>query len=206
MSQSESNNGNQAPALLESQLATVLHISEPGDECFQAEASPTPSGEPATLEEDRDDRIMEPHEVVLSTESRAVQKMGTHQLIPKTLASRPKNRYHTTVVTFPVRLEKSSGDSSGESHSRHSAQVPDVPWEDYDSDGDGFDLRRNRRNRSYRAAVTSLDVEAMMSAERAPVSTLKSVNEVRASSPGPSHTVGRKFTTVCHFPLFFKIF
>ncbi|XP_011475194.1 rho guanine nucleotide exchange factor 16 [Oryzias latipes] len=195
MSQSESNNGNQAPALLESQLATELHISEPGDECFQAEASPTPSGEPATLEEDRDDRIMEPHEVVLSTESRAVQKMGTHQLIPKTLASRPKNRYHTTVVTFPVRLEKSSGDSSGESHSRHSAQVPDVPWEDYDSDGDGFDLRRNRRNRSYRAAVTSLDVEAMMSAERAPVSTLKSVNEVRASSPGPSHTVGRKFTT-----------
>uniref|UniRef100_A0A8C7XSN3 Rho guanine nucleotide exchange factor (GEF) 16 n=1 Tax=Oryzias sinensis TaxID=183150 RepID=A0A8C7XSN3_9TELE len=167
MSQSESNNGNQAPALLESQLATELHISEPGDEYFQAEASPTPSGEPATLEEDRDDRITEPHEVVLSTESRAVQKMGTHQLIPKTLASRPKNRYHTTVVTFPVRLEKSSGDSSGESHSRHSAQVPDVPWEDYDSDGDGCDLRRNRRNRSYRAAVTSLDVEAMMGAERA---------------------------------------
>lgn len=194
MSQSESDNCNQVPELLGSHLATELHIYEPGDECHQAGASPTPSCETPTPVQDPEDRIPESHEVVLSTESPAAQKMGSHQLIPKTLASRPKNRHHTTVVTFPVK--KSGGDSS-ESHSRHSAQVPDVPWEDYDSDGDGFDMRRNRRNRSYRAAVTSLDIEAMSSG-RAPVSTLKPVSEVRASSPDPPRTLGRKFNTVRH--------
>ncbi|XP_024149508.1 rho guanine nucleotide exchange factor 16 [Oryzias melastigma] len=191
MSQSESENCSQVPELLGSHLATELHIYEPGDECHQAGASPTPSCETPTPVQDPEDRIPESHEVVLSTESPAAQKMGSHQLIPKTLASRPKNRHHTTVVTFPVK--KSGGDSS-ESHSRHSAQVPDVPWEDYDSDGDGFDMRRNRRNRSYRAAVTSLDIEAMSSG-RAPVSTLKPVSEVRASSPDPPRTLGRKFNT-----------
>ncbi|XP_055025043.2 rho guanine nucleotide exchange factor 16 [Misgurnus anguillicaudatus] len=82
--------------------------------------------------------------VVLSTQSEAARKQGTQQLIPKNLAvsSRTKNhhRHHTTVVTLPV---------------------PDVSWDDYDSDGsDGFSLRRNRRNQSYRAAVTSLNLDA----------------------------------------------
>ncbi|KAM7412217.1 hypothetical protein PAMA_021931 [Pampus argenteus] len=67
-------------------------------------------------------------------------------------------------------------------------------WEDYDSDGDGFSLRRNRRNKSYRKAVTSLDIEAI-SMERGTTSTLKPVKENRAPSPrspGRKRTLWRK--------------
>ncbi|KAM6925278.1 rho guanine nucleotide exchange factor 16 [Xenentodon cancila] len=191
MSESEADNctADQAPLLLESQFYTELHIHEPGDACCQSQTSPTPAPTPQTV-----DRTVEPPQVVLSTESRAALKVGTHQLIPKSLAasSRPKNRHHTTVVTFPLGLEK---DSSGNCH-RYSDQGADVLWEDYDSDGDGFALRRNRRNKSYRAAVTSLDVEAMAAGQVA-ASTLKPIHEKRASSPGPARpgrkrTLGRK--------------
>uniref|UniRef100_A0AAQ4NTH7 Rho guanine nucleotide exchange factor (GEF) 16 n=1 Tax=Gasterosteus aculeatus aculeatus TaxID=481459 RepID=A0AAQ4NTH7_GASAC len=133
------------------------------------------------------DRLVVPQQVVLSTMSPAARKVGTRQLIPKNLSSRPKQRHHTTVVTFPVGLENSSSGT----RSRHSTQGPDVSWEDYDSDGDGFALRRNRRNKSYRAAVTSLDIDAMASG-RGPAATLKPVREDRAVSPGPSRTPGRK--------------
>lgn len=137
------------------------------------------------------DRMVVPQRVVLSTQSPAAQKAGTHQLIPKNLAvaSRPKHRHHTTVVTFPLGLEN----QSSATRSRHSTQGPDVSWEDYDSDGDGFALRRNRRNKSYRAAVTSLDIEAM-AAGREAVTTLKPVKEDRAPSPGPARRPGRKRT------------
>ncbi|XP_042347331.1 rho guanine nucleotide exchange factor 16 [Plectropomus leopardus] len=191
MSQSQSNScmGDQAPLIQESHFSTVLHISEPGDECCQPQRSPTP--QPETLEEDVVDRVVVPQQVVLSTQSPAARKVGTTQLIPKNLAasSRPKNRHHTTVVTFPVGLESFSSGT----RSRHSAQGPDVSWEDYDSDGDGFSLRRNRRNKSYRAAVTSLDIEAM-AAGRSGAATLKPVREDRAPSPGPARSPGRKRT------------
>ncbi|XP_033498333.1 rho guanine nucleotide exchange factor 16 [Epinephelus lanceolatus] len=193
MSQSQSDNctGDQAPLILESHFTTELHISEPGDECCQPQSSPTPQSETPTPEEDEVDRKVVPQKVVLSTQSPAALKVGTHQLIPKNLAasSRPKNRHHTTVVTFPVGLEHSSSGS----RSRHSTQGPDVSWEDYDSDGDGFALRRNRRNKSYRAAVTSLDIEAM-AAGRSGAATLKPVREDRAPSPGPARSPGRKRT------------
>uniref|UniRef100_H3D360 Rho guanine nucleotide exchange factor (GEF) 16 n=1 Tax=Tetraodon nigroviridis TaxID=99883 RepID=H3D360_TETNG len=125
--------------------------------------------------------------VVLSTQSPAALKTGTHQLIPKNLAtsSRPKHRHHTTVVTFPIGLEHSG------IFTRHSAQGSDVSWEDYDSDGDGFALRRNRRNKSYRAAVTSLDIEAMAGGKGS-ASTLKPVKESRAPSPNPGRSPLRK--------------
>ncbi|NP_001116755.1 rho guanine nucleotide exchange factor 16 [Danio rerio] len=89
--------------------------------------------------------------VVLSTQSEAARKRGTQQLIPKSLAvtSRPKNRHHTTVVTLPVPL-----------------QASEIGWEDYDSDaGDGVSLRRNRRNKSYRAAITSLHLDGELQPE-----------------------------------------
>ncbi|XP_053704305.1 rho guanine nucleotide exchange factor 16 [Synchiropus splendidus] len=179
----------QSPVVLESCFTTELHISEPGDEDYRPPVSPT-----ITLQapdEDVPDGKMAPKQVVLSTKSPAALKLGTHQLIPKSLAigSRPKNRHHTTVVTFPLGLENSG------SRSRHSTQGPDVSWEDYDSDGDGFALRRNRRNKSYRAAVTSLDIEAMASG-RGTAPTLKPVKESRtpspARSPGRKRTLGRK--------------
>ncbi|XP_059189613.1 rho guanine nucleotide exchange factor 16 [Centropristis striata] len=178
--------GDQAPLIL-----TELHISEPGDECYQPQSTPRPQSESSMPQEDAVDRMVVPQKVVLSTLSPAAQKVGSHQLIPKNLAAggRPKNRHHTTVVTFPVGLEI----SSSAARIRHSTQGPDVSWEDYDSDGDGFALRRNRRNKSYRAAVTSLDIEAMASG-RASGATLKPVREDRAPSPGPARSPGRKRT------------
>lgn len=171
----------QSPLLSESHFNTVLHISEPGDDGY-----PGPQEEPQ--QKDVADRTLAvPPTVVLSTQSPAALKTGTHQLIPKNLAtsSRPKHRHHTTVVTFPIGLEHSG------IFTRHSAQGSDVSWEDYDSDGDGFALRRNRRNKSYRAAVTSLDIEAMAGGKGS-ASTLKPVKESRAPSPNPGRSPLRK--------------
>lgn len=183
-SQSDSGMGDQAPIMLESHFSTELNITEPGDECRQSQSSPTPQAEAPGPQEDEVDR-----RVVLSTQSPAALKIGTHQLIPKNLAvaSRPKNRHHTTVVTFPVGLENSVSGT----RSRHSTQGPDASWEDYDSDGGGFASRNNRRNKSYRAAVTSLDIDAM-TAGRGAAATLKPVSEDRAASPGPARSPGRK--------------
>ncbi|XP_028265027.1 LOW QUALITY PROTEIN: rho guanine nucleotide exchange factor 16 [Parambassis ranga] len=175
----------QTPLILESCFSTELHISEPDDERSQPQSSPPPP-------EDEAIRVAVPKQVVLSTRSPAALKVGTHQLIPKNLAvtSRPKNRHHTTVVTFPVGLEISS---SGSHIRAHSTQGSDVSWEDYDSDGDGFALRRNRRNKSYRAAVTSLDIEAMAAGQGA-TATLEPVSENRAPSPSPARNPARKRT------------
>lgn len=193
MSNHQSDNcmGDHAPLILGSHLSTVLHISEPGDDCYQPPSSTAPQTEVSASQQNVVDRTMEPLQIPLSTQSPAALKVGTNQLIPRNLAasSRPKNRHHTTVVTFPVGLENSS---SGV-RSRHSTQGPDLSWEDYDSDGDGFALRRNRRNKSYRAAVTSLDIEAM-AAGRGTTSQLKPVREDRAPSPGPARSPGRKRT------------
>lgn len=181
--------GDQVPLILESQFSTELHISEPGDDCCQSQSSPTPQPEESKPKGDEVDRLVVPQEVVLSTQSPAARKVGTQQLIPKSLAagSRPKHRHHTTVVTFPVGLEKSNSGF----RIRHSTQGPDLSWEDYDSDGDGFSLRRNRRNKSYREAVTSLDIEAMVK-QKAAASTLKPLKEGRSTSPCPARSPGRK--------------
>ncbi|XP_040904348.1 rho guanine nucleotide exchange factor 16 isoform X2 [Toxotes jaculatrix] len=190
-SQSDKCMGDSAPLILENRFSMELHISEPGDDCYQSQSPSTPQPETSTPQEDGGDKLVVPQQVVLSTQSPAAMKVGTHQLIPKNLAttSRPKNRHHTTVVTFPVGLEHSSSGT----RVRHSTQGPDVSWEDYDSDGDGFALRRNRRNKSYRAAVTSLDIDAIAAGQGA-VATLKPVREDRAPSPGPARSPGRKRT------------
>lgn len=185
--QSPSCMGDQTPIVLESQFSTELHISEPGDECYPSPGHTTPKSKDSSPQ--RDEAVMD--QVVLSTQSPAALKVGSQQLIPKNLAmvGRPKNRHHTTVVTFPVGLENSSSGI----RSRHSAQGPDVSWEDYDSDGDGFALRRNRRNKSYRAAVTSLDFESMAEGGGS-TAQLKPVREDRSTSPNPARSPGRKRT------------
>lgn len=200
MSQSGSPMGDQAPLITESCFSTVLHISEPGDEDYELQHPTSPQIEisPAKEEEveeeevgDVVDRLVVSKNVILSTRSPVSQKVGTQQLIPKNLAtsSRPKNRHHTTVVTFPVGLELSK--SGTDSKSRHSAQGPEVSWEEYDSDGEGFALRRNRRNKSYRAAVTSLEVGF---GSKGNTNRLEPVKERRAPSPSPSRSPGRKRT------------
>ncbi|TRY99427.1 hypothetical protein DNTS_022985 [Danionella cerebrum] len=118
----------------------------------------------------------EPRSVVLSTESEATKKLGTHQLIPKNLAvtSRPKIRHHTMVVTLPVPL-----------------QASDLSWEDYDSDAaEGFSLRRNRRNKSYRAAVTSLNLDAVPGELQ--TDTLTPGEEEKPVNQKPAAKAGRK--------------
>ncbi|XP_037096351.1 rho guanine nucleotide exchange factor 16 [Syngnathus acus] len=189
--QSDGCAGDRVPLILESHFSTELHISEPGDECYQSQSSPTVQPEAPTTHEEDLNRLVVPQQLILSTQSAAALKLGTQQIIPKNLAvaSRPKNRHHTTVVTFPVGLENSNHGS----RIRHSTQGPNLGWEDYDSDGDGFALRRNRRNKSYRAAVTSLDIEAMARAKGAG-NTLKPVKEGRAPSPGAGRSPGRKRT------------
>lgn len=110
--------------------------------------------------------------VVLSTQSQAARRLGTQQLIPKNLAvsSRPKQRHHTTVVTLPVT---------------------DLSWEDYDSDGgDGSSFRRNRRNKSYRAAVTSLNIEALTCGDQTDL--LPPVSEDTTMSSKQPEKSGRK--------------
>lgn len=194
MSQSQSEDC-QVPQIVENQFATELHIYESGDECpLPGSATPEPEAsapeeQAENEEEDKVHRLAVPQQVVLSTTSPAALKAGKEQMIPKKLAvsSRPKNRHHTTVVTFPVGLEN----SSSANQSRHSTPRPDVSWNDYDSDGEGFGIRRNRRNQSYRAAIISLNFETLAT-EQATATELKPVREGRAPSPAPVRTHGRK--------------
>ncbi len=161
--------GNQSLLVPESRFSSVLQLDQPpGRSSSSIDLSRVDSPE--------DER----RAVVLSTQSEAARKQGTQQLIPKNLAvrSRPKNRHHTTVVTLPVSLQPS-----------------DVSWEDYDSDSvGGFSLRRNGRNKSYRAAVTSLNLDALPSElqteMQTPVSEEK-VNQKQAPKSGHKASVLR---------------
>ncbi|KAJ8388936.1 hypothetical protein AAFF_G00124970 [Aldrovandia affinis] len=119
--------------------------------------------------------LREPREVVLSTQSQAALKLGTQQLIPRNLAavSRTKTRHHTTVGTVPMAWAPGEDGCA--------AKGPEVSWEDYDSDGEGVSIRRNRRNKSYRSAVTSLDMPASKV-----TTTLAAVSEEDATSPQPA--------------------
>lgn len=160
--------GNQSLLIPESRFSSVLQLDQPsGRSSSSIDLSRVDSPED------------EQRTVVLSTQSEAARRQGTQQLIPKNLAvrSRPKNRHHTTVVTLPVSLQPS-----------------DVSWEDYDSDsGNGFSLRRNCRNKSYRAAVTSLNLDALPSEPQTemltPVSEEKVVNQKQAQKSGRKASV-----------------
>uniref|UniRef100_A0A3B3STH5 Rho guanine nucleotide exchange factor (GEF) 16 n=1 Tax=Paramormyrops kingsleyae TaxID=1676925 RepID=A0A3B3STH5_9TELE len=105
---------------------------------------------------------------LLSSQSPAAWKMAKRQLIPKNLAvtSRPRPRHHTTVVTLPVVREDQPAPA-----------LPQVSWEDYDSEGEGGGFRRSRRNMSYRVAVaTPADSRPL------PTSTQKPVGEEAAKT------------------------
>ncbi|XP_072305015.1 rho guanine nucleotide exchange factor 16 [Eucyclogobius newberryi] len=197
MSQSGNGMGDKAPLITETCFSTVLHISEPGDEDYRRQAQAIPQIETSAAEDeevkeegsDVVDRLAVPKTVVLSTQSPVSQKAGRRQLIPKSLAvsSRTKTRHHTTVVTFPVGLELSKPES--ETKNRYSRQGPEAGWDEYNSDGDGFAFSRNRRNKSYKAAVTEVGV-----LDKGGCSTLEPVKERRAISPSPQRSPGRKRT------------
>uniref|UniRef100_A0A8C4ZM45 Rho guanine nucleotide exchange factor (GEF) 16 n=1 Tax=Gadus morhua TaxID=8049 RepID=A0A8C4ZM45_GADMO len=166
----------QSPLRLDHCFSTELHITEPGEGgslsppgCPRSPPSPQSPPSPHSPRSPhspcapQEVWALQKEKVLLSTTSQVAQKLGTQQLIPRSLAApggRSKTRHHTTVVSFPIAPERSfgGGDGGGGSgRSRHSTQGPEMSWEDYDSDGDGFSLRRNRRNKSYRVAILDLD-------------------------------------------------
>uniref|UniRef100_A0AAR2JWI4 Rho guanine nucleotide exchange factor (GEF) 16 n=1 Tax=Pygocentrus nattereri TaxID=42514 RepID=A0AAR2JWI4_PYGNA len=168
--QSQGSMGDKSPLLLENTFSSQLQL----DQQSGRSSSNTDLSQPEEAKRTP---------VVLSTQSEAARKRGIQQLIPKNLAvsSRPKNRHHTTVVTMPVVLE-------AQKNIQRFSLAPDISWEDYDSDeGDGFSMRRNRRNMSYRAAVTSLDRDISNKQD-----LLQPVAEERAPSPKPASSPGRK--------------
>ncbi|XP_017561254.1 rho guanine nucleotide exchange factor 16 [Pygocentrus nattereri] len=170
--QSQGSMGDKSPLLLENTFSSQLQL----DQQSGRSSSNTDLSQPEEAKRTP---------VVLSTQSEAARKRGIQQLIPKNLAvsSRPKNRHHTTVVTMPVVLE-------AQKNIQRFSLAPDISWEDYDSDeGDGFSMRRNRRNMSYRAAVTSLDRDISNKQD-----LLQPVAEERAPSPKPASSPGRKRT------------
>ncbi|TSL97288.1 Rho guanine nucleotide exchange factor 16 [Bagarius yarrelli] len=175
--QSQTSTGDQSPLLLDNMLSSQLRL-----EC-KAQRSSSSSSTELTVP---GQPVQTP--VILSTQSEAARKLGSQQLIPKNLAvtSRPKNRHHTTVVTLPVARE-------AQTSIQRFSHNPDLSWEDYDGDDNG--LRRNRRNKSYRAAVTSLDADLTWKQDLLqPVSEEKetSPSPKPVRSPGRNRTLGRK--------------
>ncbi|XP_061076353.1 rho guanine nucleotide exchange factor 16-like isoform X2 [Conger conger] len=164
--------GDQSPLRLERHFSANLQLDPMARPQRQPEG---PAASPALLTvppcEERGRRGL-----VLSTDSQASRRMGIQQLIPRSLvsASRPRNRHHTTVITLPVEMLTDK---------RVSAPAPDLTWDDYDSEGEGFSLRRNRRNKSYRNAVKSLNPAAMM--QDAGSDSLRPDGQNRAPSPQP---------------------
>ncbi|NXE06576.1 ARHGG factor, partial [Lophotis ruficrista] len=131
----------------------------------------------------------EPHRVVLSTDSPAALKVGTQQMIPKSLAVSTKTRNN------PSRHQ--SFGAAGSSRERlgpnpKRASIPDLSVEEEVEYDGGGTLKRNLRNMSYRAAMRGLG------AEPEPVSTVPSLKPVseeggRSRSPGRSkRTLGRR--------------
>ncbi|KAG9270307.1 rho guanine nucleotide exchange factor 16 [Astyanax mexicanus] len=168
---SQGSMGDQSPLMLEERLSQLHVNNQPGRSLSNTDLS----------QPEETNRTP----VVLSTKSDAACKLGTHQLIPKNLAvsSRPKNRHHTTVVTLPVRLE-------AQKSTQRLSHNPEISWEDYDSDGDdGFSMRRNRRNKSYRAAVPYFESDTSFNKD-----LLQPVSEERTPSPKPAPSPGRKRT------------
>uniref|UniRef100_A0A8B9RE79 Rho guanine nucleotide exchange factor 16 n=1 Tax=Astyanax mexicanus TaxID=7994 RepID=A0A8B9RE79_ASTMX len=160
---SQGSMGDQSPLMLEERLSQLHVNNQPGRSLSNTDLS----------QPEETNRTP----VVLSTKSDAACKLGTHQLIPKNLAvsSRPKNRHHTTVVTLPVRLE-------AQKSTQRLSHNPEISWEDYDSDGDdGFSMRRNRRNKSYRAAVPYFESDTSFNKD-----LLQPVSEERTPSPKPA--------------------
>ncbi|XP_030183122.1 rho guanine nucleotide exchange factor 16 [Lynx canadensis] len=96
----------------------------------------------------------EPRAVVLSTQSPAALKMGTQQLIPRSLAVSSKAK-------TPARHQSFGAAVLSKEAARRDPRLlsaPSFSLDDMDVDaGPGGALRRNLRNRSYRAAMKGLE-------------------------------------------------
>lgn len=123
----------------------------------------------------------EPRRIILSTDSPAALKVGTQQLIPRSLAvsTKTKNnpsRHQSFGATGPSR------EPQGPDPKRASIPiVPSVSVEADEGDGGGGALKRNLRSMSYRAAMKGLGAEP----EKA-VPSLKPVSEEDSGPPAHS--------------------
>ncbi|KAJ7421459.1 PR domain zinc finger protein 16 [Willisornis vidua] len=133
----------------------------------------------------------EPHRIILSTDSPAALKVGTQQLIPKSLAvsSKPKNNpsRHQSFGASGVSREPLSPDPK-------QASVPIISLELEDEEDGGGALKRNLRNMSYRAAMKGLGVDPETAKA---VPSLKPLSEEGSALPNRSpgrnkRTLGRK--------------
>ncbi|KAM9116234.1 rho guanine nucleotide exchange factor 16 [Pangshura tecta] len=135
----------------------------------------------------------EPRRVILSTESPAALKVGTQQLIPKSLAVSTKSKTPARHQSFAVPVL--SKEAARRDPKRMSA--PSISLDDLDIEMDSS-LKRNLRNTSYRAAMKGLgNVEEPEPEPSKGVATLKPVsqdtNAQAARSPGRNkRTLGRK--------------
>lgn len=95
----------------------------------------------------------EPRTVILSTQSPAALKMGTEQLIPRSLAVSSKAK-------TPARHQSFGAAMLSKEAARRNPQLlsaPSFSLDDMDLDmGPGGMLKRNLRNQSYRAAMKGL--------------------------------------------------
>nr|XP_013009369.1 rho guanine nucleotide exchange factor 16 isoform X2 [Cavia porcellus]XP_013009371.1 rho guanine nucleotide exchange factor 16 isoform X2 [Cavia porcellus]XP_013009372.1 rho guanine nucleotide exchange factor 16 isoform X2 [Cavia porcellus]XP_023421545.1 rho guanine nucleotide exchange factor 16 isoform X2 [Cavia porcellus] len=95
----------------------------------------------------------EPRAIVLSTQSPAALKMGTQQLIPRSLAVASKAKTPTRHQSFGAAMLSKEA-------ARRDPQLlsaPSFSLDDMDMDvGPGGALSRNRRNQSYREAMRGL--------------------------------------------------
>ncbi|XP_038602643.1 rho guanine nucleotide exchange factor 16 [Tachyglossus aculeatus] len=182
---SSGSSSDEASSLLGHQLHSSLHLDTSGDPprgrardnaAFQPEPHPP----------------VQPHQIVLSTESPVALKVGTQQVIPKALAvaSKPKG---------PARHQSfASVTLSKEAARRNPKLLPASSFSHDDLDVDvnsGGTLRRNLRNQSYRAAMKGLGIPGRAAPATQPLRAL--AEEV---SPAPSarmpakhkNTLGRK--------------
>ncbi|XP_020831146.1 rho guanine nucleotide exchange factor 16 [Phascolarctos cinereus] len=132
----------------------------------------------------------EPHHVILSTESPAALKVGTQQMIPRSLAVSTKAKTPTRHQSFGQAIL--SKEAARRDPKRLSA--PNFSLDDLDMDvTSGGTLKRNLRNQSYRAAMKGFGSPA----EPKPMSTLKPLAEESAQGQARSparnkRTLGRK--------------
>ncbi|XP_077167738.1 rho guanine nucleotide exchange factor 16 [Paroedura picta] len=175
--------------LLGHQLTSELRISA---------AAGSPQGKPgamaaldnAAFSDDLSPPPAGPRRIVLSTESPAALKVGTQQLIPKSLAESPRAKP-------PSRHQSFSATESSKEPARCDPKrlsAPSLSSEDLEEELGRGTLKRNLRNMSYRAAMKGLG-----NAEEAPkfCTTLKPLSEEangqRAQSPGRAKIAfGRK--------------
>ncbi|KFO76659.1 Rho guanine nucleotide exchange factor 16, partial [Cuculus canorus] len=120
----------------------------------------------------------EPRRIVLSTDSPAALKLGTQQLIPKSLAVSTKTKNtpfrHQSFGAAGSRREPLSPDPKRASIPSFSVEV---------EDDDGGTLKRNLRNMSYRAAMKGVDMDLELAST---IPSLKPVSEDGSALPARS--------------------